>query len=256
MKDESVASLIPYGLGALLLGSVGVASGEFALQWQPVPQTLPYRDALAHVCGALLAACGAAALVRKLTAHAVLALGVFYAVWTLLLHGPRLIAAPAVVIHWNAFAEIAALAAGGVVGWAMCTGRLRSADIARRVFGACFAVFGVAHFAYADFTADMVPAWIPARLFWAYATGAGHLAASIALVVGRYTPLAATLLTFMLGSFVLLLHLPRVIAQPGSHIEWVMLGISASLTGAAWIVRASVLGRSEGVHVGAVNPIQ
>ena len=64
--------------------------------------------------------------------------------------------------------------------------------------------------------------------------------------------LATTLLTFMLGSFVLLLHVPRVIAQPGSHIEWVMLGVSMSLAVAGWVVRASLLarpGRAQAVAV-------
>ena len=252
MRDEAGAGLIPYGVGVLLLGSVGAAFGAFALQWQPVPETFSFRTPLAYVCGALLAAGGAAMLVRPLAARAALVVGCFFAVWTLLLHGPRLLAAPNVVIHWNAFAEIAALAAAGFVGWGLCSGRASTTDVARRIFGACFAVFGIAHFAYADFTADMVPAWIPARLFWAYATGAGHIAASVSLVSGRYTPQATTLLTFMLGSFVVLLHVPRVIAQPGSHIEWVMLGVSMSLAGAAWVVRASVGSRREAAQTGAL----
>ena len=36
----------------------------------------------------------------------------------------------------------------------------------------------------------------------------------------------------MMGSFVVLLHLPRVIAAPDSHVEWIMLGVSSALTGA------------------------
>jgi uncharacterized membrane protein len=252
MRDEPASGLILYGIGVLLLGSVGAAFGAFALQWQPVPETLPFRTPLAYACGALLALGGATMLARPLAARAALAVGCFFAVWTLLLHGPRLLAAPNVVIHWNAFAEIAALAAAGIVGWGFCSGRSATTDVARRIFGACFAVFGVAHFAYADFTADMVPAWIPARLFWAYATGAGHIAASISLVSGRYMPLATMLLTCMLGSFVLLLHVPRVIAQPGSHIEWVMLGVSMSLTGAAWAVRTAVASPRESAQAGAL----
>jgi uncharacterized membrane protein len=253
MQDDGPVRLIPYGVGALLLGGVGVAFGDFALQWQPVAPTLALRTQLAYVSGALLAAGGAAVLVRNLAGRAALALGVLYAIWTLLLHGPRLVAAPNVVIHWNAFAEIAALAAAGVAGWALCSGRERAGVIARRVFGACFTAFGVAHFVYADFTADMIPTWIPTPLFWAYATGAGHIAASLSLMSGRYMPLAATLLTFMLGSFVLLLHAPRVIAQPASHIEWVMLGVSMSLTGAAWVVRASVIARRPPAAAGALG---
>ena len=45
-------------------------------------------------------------------------------------------------------------------------------------------VFGLSHFAYADFTASMIPAWMPARLILAYVTGAAHLAAGAALLLG------------------------------------------------------------------------
>ncbi len=41
----------------------------------------------------------------------------------------------------------------------------------------------------------------------------------------------------MMASFVVLLHLPRVIAAPDQHVEWIMLGVSSTLTGAAWLVR-------------------
>lgn len=241
MKDDVAARLIPYAAGVLLLGGVGFAFGEFALQWQPVPATLPGRAWLAYLSAVLLVVTGVAMLIRRIAARAALATGCFFALWALSLHGPRALAAPGVVIHWNGFAEITAIAAGGVVAWALLVGDVRVSHIARRIFGACFAVFGLAHFAYADFTADMVPGWMPARLFWAYATGVGHIAASISLLSNRWTALASTLLTVMLASFVTLLHMPRVIANPTAHIEWVMLAISMTLAGAAWVVRASTI---------------
>ena len=108
---------------------------------------------------------------------------------------------------------------------------------ARLLAGVSAIVFGFAHFNYADFTASMVPAWIPYPLFWAYATGAGHFAAGAALVSGIQPRLAATLLAAMMASFVVLLHLPRVIAHPELHAEWLMLAVASSLTGAAWLIR-------------------
>lgn len=248
MKGAIPSHLIPYAVGVLLLGVVGFAFGEFALQWQPVPKELPGRAPLAYLGALLLMSGGVAMLMRPIAARAALAMGGFFALWAVSLHGPRLLAAPNVVIHWNGFAEITAIAAGGVIGWALPGGDVRVSNIARRIFGACFAVFGIAHFVYADFTADMVPSWMPARLFWAYMTGVGHIAASLSLLSNRRTALASTLLTAMLASFVILLHIPRVIANPSVHIEWVMLAISMTLTGAAWIVRASTIReRNKGV---------
>ena len=86
----------------------------------------------------------------------------------------------------------------------------------------------------------MVPAWIPYKLFWAYATGAGHLAAGLAFVSGIQARLAATCLAGMMGSFVVLLHIPRVIAAPDQHVEWIMLAVSSALTGSAWLLRKYV----------------
>lgn len=241
MKSVAAIQLIPYAAGVFLLGAVGAVSGDFALQWQPVPKDLPGRTVLAYVSALILLVGGAAMLMRHVAARASLAVGCFFAAWALSLQGPPLLAAPHIVINWNGVAEITALAAGGVVGWALIRDDARTANIWRRIFGACFAVFGIAHFVYADFTADMVPAWMPARLFWAYATGVGHVAASLSLLSNRWTGLASTLLVVMLASFAILLHLPRVIASPTLHIEWVMLAISMTLTGAAWIVRASIV---------------
>ena len=101
-------------------------------------------------------------------------------------------------------------------------------------------VFGFAHFNYIDFTAGFIPAWIPWKVFWAWATGAGHLAAGLAFVSGIQARLAATLLAGMMGSFVVLLHIPRVIAHPEVHAEWIMLAVSSALTGSAWLLRKYV----------------
>ena len=129
---------------------------------------------------------------------------------------------------------------GGLALWSVAAGSSRNTLrlVARLLAGASAIVFGCAHFNYIDFTASFVPAWLPpSQAFWAWATGAGHLAAGLALVSGVQARLAATMLAGMMGSFVLLVHIPRVIAAPEQHIEWLMLGFATSLTGAAWLVR-------------------
>ncbi|EJL35824.1 DoxX protein [Caulobacter sp. AP07] len=225
-----------YGLGAIALGVIGLVFGDFALQWQPVPKDLPGHAILAALSAAALLLLGAGVLWRRTARIASAVLAAIYAVWVVLLHGPLIIAQPTSVAAWLGVAEILALAMGGLALFAMLApspdAKLRLT--ARLLFGACALVFGLSHFAYAAFTATMVPAWIPFPLFWAYATGCGHLAAGLALVSGVLSRLAATLLAAMMGTFVLLLHLPRVLAAPGSQLEWTMLAIALSLTGAAW----------------------
>jgi uncharacterized membrane protein YphA (DoxX/SURF4 family) len=83
----------------------------------------------------------------------------------------------------------------------------------------------------------MVPGWIPFKTFWAWVTGDIHQITGLAMLAGLRVRLAATCEAAMMGSFVLLVHLPRVIAAPDQHVEWIMLAISSALTGAALLVR-------------------
>lgn len=225
-----------YGLGAVGLGLVGLAVGDFALQWQPVPKDVPAGETLAHLSAALLILGGLATIWRRTSAVGALGLGLMYGAWVVVLHLPVALADASQIASWNAVAEALALSLGGLVGWAAIA-RPDLAPIGRRLFGLCPVIFGLAHFGYAKFTASMVPAWLPAPLVWAYLTGAGHMAGGLALIAGVQARLAATLLAAMYATFALILHLPRVIAAPAERIEWTMLAIAVSLTGAAWNVR-------------------
>jgi uncharacterized membrane protein YphA (DoxX/SURF4 family) len=141
---------------------------------------------------------------------------------------------------WNAPAEITFLTMGAVALLSVHAGQMRRtlALVARVLAGVSAAVFGCAHFNYIDFTATFVPAWIPpSPVFWAWATGAGHLAAGIALITGFQARLAVTLHAVMMASFVLFVHIPRIIGSPEKHEEWIMLAVSSALTGSALLIR-------------------
>jgi uncharacterized membrane protein len=228
-----------FGLGALALGVVGLVWGDFALQWQPVPDNVPSRQLLAYASAGLLVLAGLSLVLKRWAAVGAWVLAISYAAWVVLLHAPRVFAKPLDVSIWLGFAEILALTAGGLVavGQVASLGArtARFAEGGRLAFGACLLVFGLSHFVYAKFTAGMVPAWIPpSQTFWAYATGAFHIAAGLALLSGVQARLAAWCVTAMFGGFVLLLHAPRVFADPTNRVEWTMLAVALSLTGAAW----------------------
>jgi uncharacterized membrane protein YphA (DoxX/SURF4 family) len=231
---------LTYAAGAILLGVVGICFHEFAMQWQPVPAGIGMRTQLAYLAGALLAVGGAMLLAPKLERAGALLLTVFIGLWMLVLNLPGAIASASHIGAWNSPAEIAFMTSGALALFASgVTGNSRPALLlaARLLAGVSAIVFGLAHFNYIDFTASMVPGWIPYKTFWAGATGAGHLAAGLALVSGVKARLGAACEAAMMGSFVVLLHLPRVIAAPDQHVEWIMLGVSTLLTGAALLVR-------------------
>ena len=237
-----------YGLGAVVLGLVGLAFADFALQWQPVPKGLQPHTALAYASAALLLAAGLAANFRRWAAPGVGVLVAFYGVWVVALHGPIVVAHPARFGGWQGAAEILAMASGGLMAFAGL-GRIDPGlarvlrQVGRLAFGACLLVFGVSHFLYAKFTASMVPAWIPpGQMFWTYATGIGHFVAGLAILSGVQARLAARMLTLMFGAFVVTLHAPLTAANLHSQLNWLMLAITLALTGAAWCVAEQVDG--------------
>jgi len=84
----------------------------------------------------------------------------------------------------------------------------RCVRMAQVLFGLTCVFYGWSHFAYADYTASMVPNWLPSRLGLAYFTGLGHIAAGIGIIVWILPRLAATLEAIMMSLFGLLVWVP------------------------------------------------
>lgn len=238
-----------FGTGLVAYGLVCLAFGDFGLQWQPVPDWVSGRLPLAYLNGALLAIGGALLFWPRTALAAARGLSVYLLLWVLLLKVPNLAVAPLSVVAWLGFAEIFSLAMGALMLAVLLDPAARPSwkIWVRYAYGICPLVFGLSHFVYLDFTAGMVPGWLPAPFFWAALTGAGHIAAGFAILSGVLSRLAAGMLAAMMGSFALLLHLPRVVADPASQIEWTMLCVATMLAGAAWIVRAGLTPRETSV---------
>jgi uncharacterized membrane protein YphA (DoxX/SURF4 family) len=230
---------LPFALGAILLGAVGIWFHDFALQWQPVPAGFPLRTPFAIVTGLLLILGGGETLSGKFARAGAVLLMSIYGLWVLILHGPLLVTKPTDLGTWNGVAEIVFMTVGAVALYSGIRGtRGKVGGGVCVAAGLCALVFGATHFKYAPFTATMVPAWIPPnQIFWAYATGVAHVVAGLSLVSGIRSQIGATLLAAMMALFVMLVHIPRVFAAPGEQLEWIMLGVALSMSGAAWLVR-------------------
>ena len=101
------------------------------------------------------------------------------------------------------------------------------------------AVFAGEHFMAARFIAQMVPVWMPARLFWAYFVGFALLAAAISLVTMKFVRLSATLLGAMFVLFVLMMHLHFALEHPGGRLGWIFVLRETAFAGGAWALAAS-----------------
>ncbi len=122
--------------------------------------------------------------------------------------------------------------------------------VARKPGPACFAgalaAFGMEHLVLTQGIMQVIPAWIPWHLFWTYFVAVALLAAALSLALQRYVRLTATLLGTMFFLFVLLIHLPNVLASPKQSLLWVVLLRDLSFGGGAWVLaggRLSVIGR-------------
>jgi uncharacterized membrane protein YphA (DoxX/SURF4 family) len=91
-----------------------------------------------------------------------------------------------------------------------------------------------------NLTAPLVPKWLPpTQQFWAYATGVGFMAAGVAILTNVQARLAAILLTAMLASFTVLVHVPMLMAEPSSHWIWAENALNLAVIGVAWVVADS-----------------
>ncbi len=240
------------------LGLTGIAFGDFALQWQPVPEGLPGRTLLAILSGGALVILAGGLLLRATAPFATIVLAGVMAVWTLLLHLPRVVMN--VPWAWLGFFEFVAITGATLilasVLWEGREGvlmRFTGPGVARAGF-ILFAVstpfFGLSHVISVEGAARFVPGWLPFAEFWVVATGLGHAAVGLALLAGILTRLATALYSVMIASFILTVHVPDLISDPARHQFWVMVFVAllifaAVLTLAAhiWTRRPGLLGR-------------
>ena len=235
-KMSPAAATMALSLAAL--GALSLGSGDFAFQWQPVPPEVPARATLAMAIGALEVLAGALFFVARLRAAGAWLAAALLVGWTAL-HVPAVVQRPASVGDWLGIAETTAMASAALMLAAGISGGDHVRAIRRGgmwAFGLSAIIFGASHFTYAEFTASMIPAWLPQRLGLAYFTGAAHALAGLAIASGLQRRLAAMLETVMMAGFVILVHLPRVAAQPGSRMEWTMLFVAVLLSGSAGLV--------------------
>jgi len=232
-KVRQVATIVA-GILLIYLGILNIVWRDSLLSWQPTPDGASWKIPFAYLSAAILIVSGIGILLPQWRARGAMLGAGWVGLWALLLHLPRV-----VTIHDTAALLGLGEASANALGIATLTGYFdtrQRAKLLRMAFGLCAVIFGVAHFVYADFTAQMVPAWLPQRLGLAYLTGAIHVLTGACLLAGIRVRLAATIEALMMSSFVLLVHIPGVAAAPHDRMQLTMLGMAALLTTGAWLV--------------------
>jgi len=102
------------------------------------------------------------------------------------------------------------------------TSRFKRYMLAGKILlGLSLLVLGFQHVLYADFIASMIPSWIPVRVAWAWVTGIALMMAGVSFLVNLKIAWSSFALGAMLSSWILILHVPRIISQPQNFYEWI-----------------------------------
>jgi uncharacterized membrane protein len=239
-------------IAAASLAILSLAYGDFAPSGRSLPGWIPWRDTWVHLSALLLLAASAGVCFSRTASPSALTIGAYQAVWALI-GTPPIIANPLSIGAWYGFCEALTSLLGASIVYAMLRWPgARAVRVAQVLFGLTCVFYGWSHFAYADYTAGMVPSWLPAGLGFAYLTGAGHIAAGIGITVGILPRLAATLEAIMMSLFGVLVWVPSFLAQPRPkwagtpQNQWSELVVTLLLAASAWIVAESLRNRSWG----------
>ena len=257
--------VIGTGRAFFSIGLIGMGIQHFFFrQFVPLvvpvwPAWIPGRLFWVFLVGTILIAGGSAILTGFKARLAATLLGLLFLLSFLLLHIPSNMRlgvssvegwadaltaftfAGGCLVVAETFPQSAAGSRGNPIGWLEKLIPLGMYPLAIMVI-----VFGTDHFLNVPLMASMVPAWIPGHVFWTWFAGAALIAAGVAMIVRVKARLAATLLGAMLLIWVLILHIPRAMADPYSGVggEWTSVFEALAASGVAFILGQTLAERS------------
>ena len=226
--------LLLLGRAFYAIGLIGIGLMHFFFinfPWVVIPQFpawIPLRLLWVVIVGTALTAAGVCILFnlkgRKVAAWT----GVAMLTLVVIAHLPNQLTSQYVAVlgAWtNPFKELA-LAGGAwiaAMSFAETGGELpawlvKALPLGRYFFAVMLVLFGVDHFLYPKFVAALVPGWVGGQMFWTYFAGTALIAGGVGITVKRVARLAALLVGVMIFLWVVMLHIPRAIADPYTNV--------------------------------------
>lgn len=250
---RSARAIVSLASGAVAL--LSIAYGDFAPGGAMLPDWTPYRGVVTTFLAVSLLAASAGLHWRRTGIPSSFVIGGYYTIW-LLISVPIALSHPLTIGAWYPICEaLTALVAPCVISslfWSTSNAPLlslvtqRTVRTAQIAFGLTCIFYGSSHFAYADYTASMIPVWIPGALGLAYVTGLAHIAAGLGIAFCVLPRLAAVLETTMMSTFGILVWFPTFFMQSPpkwatpAHNQWSEVVANLVLVASAWTVATSL----------------
>ncbi len=109
-------------------------------------------------------------------------------------------------------------------------------------FAAPLAVFGALHLFGPDFVKDLVPRYMPGRMFWVYFVGSALIAAALSIATKIGVRWSGLLFGIMMFLFVAMLYLPFALRHWDARITWTIVFRETSFGAAGWVLAGIAMG--------------
>jgi len=251
MSKLTTAGRLFFSLAITLIGIQFIIYTDFNSPIMPLALGLGGRNLLMRLLGIVMLVCGLGMGIEKKGDLAALVLALLLFLLFLVVHLPKIIGQPKDGGAWTGAFEWLALATGALIlnkSIRIQQGKQAGTGIADKlvaagpaIFGILLFAFGLLHFIYADFIAQLVPWWAPLHLFWAYAIGVLFFLFGLGILIQRYAYAGSLCLALMFLAWVLLLHGPHVVADPHNRDEWTSGFIAMAMCGIGFMLAGRFL---------------
>ncbi len=233
-----------FGISAVLFGAASLLWRNSEM-WNRLHRLGPsLGPSLASVAGwgiaIALVAGGAAIPYTRTMRSASVVLGIVFGFFTLACV-PDMIAAPANPGSYVDVFEQFSIFCGALAVYAATdrntTRSARLGGIARISFGVCTISFAWAQIVFFQYTASLVPGWIPPNgAFWTILTTVAFGLAAIAILINRWARSAMRLMALMVALFGMLVWLPQIVTHSETLSNWTEFGLNYLIAAASWLV--------------------
>lgn len=232
---------IIFATGTIALGVLCILMKDFIVGRPPAWPAgyAAVNPALGYITGVVMIILGMIIIVRKQAGVAALQVAVLILCFSL----TRLL--PNFTANWLAAFKSMALFGGALIVACSYPAYATRANLKNIiVFISClllaafFIAGGYAHFVYAAFVTDFIPAYIPFHAFWAYFCGVCLFAGGIGIIIPQTRRIAALLSGIMLLGWFILLHIPRFLADTNNPGDRMGLCESFAFSGIFFVLAA------------------